>query len=166
MMWNLERIQTEHKLRDTYGLKNLRELWIAASELRRVRGVARNVLSGKDTEETGKKLVARLARYGIVKRDATVDDLLVINVESLLDRRLESVVFKRGLAKSPKQARQLIVHGFISVDGHRLRSPGHLVTADEENKVKYYKAINLDFNQKPGEAAPKPAQEQQPEAAA
>ncbi len=143
MKWNLQRIQEEHKLKEQYGLKTLKELWIAASELRRIRRTARGVLSGNISNETGDELIKRLVRYNVIKRGATLDELLVITPEALLDRRLQSVVFKRGLAKTIKQARQLITHGFISIDGMRVTSPGRLVSSTDETGMAYYKPIKV-----------------------
>lgn len=144
MMWDSARIQREHDLKEKYGLKNLRELWMLASEIRRIRKNVREVLAGRLSEDVGKNMVARLSRYNIVKSDATPDDLLVVGVESLLERRLQTIVFRRGLARSMKQARQLVAHGLISVSSRRAKSPGHLVLASEEGTIRYYKPITIE----------------------
>jgi len=146
-MWDMHRIEEEHSLREKYGLKNMREVWLAESELRRIRRKAREVLSGKESEGTGKAMIARLAKLNIIKSDAAVDDLLVIGIESLLERRLQSIVLRKGMAKSMKQARQLVTHGFIAVNGQRVTSPSYLVSADEESKITYYKPIKIDFGE-------------------
>lgn len=161
MMWNKARIESEHKMKERFGLKNIREYWMAASELRRIRRNTRAVLSGNASEKTGKEMISRLAKYDVVKPEATLDDLLVIEVERLLDRRLQSVVFRRSLAKSMAQARQLITHGFISVGGKRVTSPGYMVRRDEEGSITYYKPFKLEApvtatapGAKPAAAAP------------
>jgi small subunit ribosomal protein S4 len=143
-MWDSARIQKEHGLKEKYGLKNLRELWMLDSELRRVKQNVRNVLSGKASEETGSSIMSRLARYNVVGRDAKLDDLLVLDVESLLERRLETVVLRKGLSRTMKQARQFVAHGLITVAGRRMTSPGYLVKANEEDSVAYYKLIKLN----------------------
>ncbi len=143
MKWDLQRIKEDHKLKEQFGLKNLRELWIAQSELRRIRRITREVLSGALSNEIGDQLIKRLVRYNIVKNGTTLDDLLAITPEAILERRLQSIVFKRGLAKTIKQARQLITHGFIAIDGMRVTSPGKLISADEETKISYYKPIKI-----------------------
>lgn len=142
-MWDRIRIDEEHKLRERFGLRNLKEVWIADSELRRIKKNIREVLAGRSSEEVGKQMVARLSKYSIVRRDATFDDLLVIDVSSILARRLQTIVASKGMAKSLNQSRQLITHGFISVNGRRVTSPGYLVTADQENKIGYYKKIDI-----------------------
>lgn len=143
-MWSKERIEEEHALKKTYGLKNVKELWAAKSELRRVRSNIRKVLSMQASEAVGRETISRLAKYNIVKHDATLDSVLVINVQAFLDRRLQSMVTRRGMARTQAQARQLITHGFIAIGGRRVTSPGYLVTADDEEKIAYYKPIKID----------------------
>lgn len=142
-MWEKQRIDEEHKLKERFGLRNLKEVWIAASELRRIRRNVREVLSGKADAAVGKDIIARLSKYNIVAPSAVLDDLLVINIDSILNRRLQSIVTNKGLAKTAKQARQLITHGFIAVDGKRVTAPGYMVAAGDEDKIAYYKPIDL-----------------------
>ncbi len=158
MMWNKERIEREHGLRDHYGLSNMHELWKATTEIGKIRRNVREVRAGRVEPSVGSNIIARLVRYGVVKSGATLDDLLVVSPEAILDRRLQSIVFKKGMSKSIKQARQLIVHGFVAIDGRRADAPGYLVTRDEEGKIDYYKRINLDHQAKQGAtAAPQPS---------
>ncbi|MGC8710295.1 MAG: 30S ribosomal protein S4 [Candidatus Micrarchaeia archaeon] len=145
-MWDLHRIEEEHALVEKYGLKNLHELWNATSELRRIRRNVREVFSGRSDEEVGKELISRLAKYGIVRHDATLDDLLVIDSEAFLERRLQSIVLKKGLAKTAKQARQLVTHGFIAINGKRVTVPGYMVKPSEEGSIGYYKPFNINHN--------------------
>ncbi len=82
--------------------------------------------------------------------------MLDLKENAFLSRRLQSLVFKKGLAKSVRQARQLIVHGFIAINGKRVNRPGYLVPADEESHIGYYKAIDiagLAKHREEGEAA-------------
>jgi small subunit ribosomal protein S4 len=143
-MWNKQRIEEEHRLRDAYGLKKLEELWKATSEIRRIKRNVRQVLSGREGENVGREIIARLARYNVINSNAVLDDLLLLKPESLLERRLETIVYRRGLAKSFGQARQLITHGFIAINGRRITSPGYLVRSVEEGSISYYKKIDID----------------------
>ncbi len=153
-MWNKHRIEEEHKLAGTYGLRNLRELWKATSEIRRIRRNAREVLSGNTGADVGRQIINRLARYNVVNEDAIPDDLLVIKPESLLERRLQTLVYRKGMAKSLKQARQFITHGFIAINSRRMSSPGYLVNKAEESNISYYKAIKIE---QPVQAQEEPA---------
>ncbi len=147
IMWDSGRIEREHDIKEKYGLRNLRELWTAATEVSRIKRNAREVLSTRVKESVGKEMIERLARYSIVGKDAKIDDLLEVTTESILNRRLQSVVFRNGLAKTQKQARQLITHGFISINGRKVKSPGYLVKASEETMIGYYKPIDLNPEQ-------------------
>lgn len=165
IMWDRNRIAREHDLKEKFGLRNLRELWTATTEVTRIRKNARDVLSNRASEKVGRDIISRLSRYNIVAKDAKIDDLLSVTPESILNRRLQSLVFRAGLAKTPKQARQLITHGFISVSGRKVKSPGYLVEAVEESMIGYYKPINL--NQEKHEASPEQLQgREQPKAEA
>lgn len=54
------------------------------------------------------------------------------NLLNLLERRLDNVVYRMKLAVSRTQARQIIVHGHIMVNGHRVYSPSYLVEVNDE----------------------------------
>jgi small subunit ribosomal protein S4 len=149
LMWDKQRIESEHKLKERYGLRNLKEVWQAASELRRIRRNVREVLSGRAGEEVGKEIIARLAKYNVVSASATLDDLLVIDLDAMLNRRLQSVVVTKGMARSMRQARQLITHGFISVNSKRVTTPGYMVSLNEESRIGYYKPIKITSEQQP-----------------
>jgi len=143
--WNLERIKNDTELIEQYGLKNMKELWKAQSELSRIRGNARELLSGSSSQFEGAKsqIVNRLSRLGVVNSNAALDALLDLKPSALLERRLQTVVFRKGLARSIKQARQLTVHGFISINGKRVNKPGFIVDSQLEKFVGYYKPISI-----------------------
>lgn len=149
-VWDTARIIEEQKLLEEYGLKSMHELWIVKQELKKIRREARRLLSlGERGKEEAKPLLARLARLGLGNENNTLDNLLSLKVQDVLDRRLESQVFKKGLAKSMKQSRQIIVHGFIAVNGKRVCAPSYLVPASEEKMISYYKPIDLNREQTP-----------------
>jgi len=145
-VWSKERIEEESKLIEEYGLKNMREVWIAQKEVRKIRREARKLLSlGEKGAEEARPLVAKCARLGYVKDgSAGLDALLALGVRDVLDRRLETRVIKRGLARSIAQGRQLIAHGFISVAGRKVSAPGYIVPVSEEQTITYFKAIDLN----------------------
>jgi small subunit ribosomal protein S4 len=147
-MWNLERIKEDNSLKEEYGLKNMRELWMIKTELSKLRNLVRAMLSGasKQTESTKTDIIAKLSKYGIASSTATLDDLLDLRVNAFLDRRLQTVVFKKGLAKTIKQSRQLITHGFISIDGKKITKPGYRVSISEEQLIGYYKPIDINIS--------------------
>ncbi|MGC8572170.1 MAG: 30S ribosomal protein S4 [Candidatus Micrarchaeia archaeon] len=148
-MWDLERIKEDNSLKDKYGLKNMRELWMIQTEVSKLRNTVRKLLSGSEPKSDKIKadIITKLSKYGIVSGDATLDTLLDLKVDSFLDRRLQTIVFKKGLAKTIKQARQLIVHGYIAIDGKRVTIPSYRVPLSEEQLISYYKPINLNLEE-------------------
>ncbi|MEM3031203.1 MAG: 30S ribosomal protein S4 [Candidatus Micrarchaeia archaeon] len=143
-LWDAQRIQEEQKLLEEYGLRSMRELWVVKQELKRIRREARALLSlGEQGRVKSKELLDKVRRYGFAKEDTSLEGLLSLGIRDILERRLETRVFKKGLARSMKQARQLIVHGLISVGGRRVSAPSYLVPAGEEESISYYKPINL-----------------------
>lgn len=143
-MWNLERIGSDNSLKKEYGLKNMKEIWKVQSTVSRIRGNARELLSGNVRNPSIEKdMISNLSKLGIVTEQQTVNDILELKEALFLNRRLQSIVFRKGLARSMKQARQLIVHGFIAVNGKRVNKPGYMVSVSEENSITYYKQIDV-----------------------
>lgn len=138
--WRKDRLQEESRLIGLYGLRNKRELWKAATIIRYYRHRARALLAApqevRELEE--KALINRLVKLGLLKEGAKLDDVLNLRVEDLLERRLQTIVYRKGLARSIYEARQLVVHGHIAIGGRRIRSPGYIVSIDEEPLIGYY----------------------------
>jgi small subunit ribosomal protein S4 len=142
--WNLERIKADRTLINEFGLKNHKELWQVQSEVSRIRRNVRELLSiGSGSDDVKEKIIGRLTKLGIASSTTTLDNLLDLKENDLLNRRLQTVVFRKGLAKTIKQARQLTVHGFIAIDGRKVNRPGYLVDADIEKRITYYKTIDI-----------------------
>jgi len=143
--WEKTRIENETRLVIEYGLRNKREVWKAQAHLRRYRKAARSLLAlgssmaDKDLYETKREeLISHLQRSGLLGPDAGIDDVLSLKVQTQIERRLQTIVYRKGLARSPKQARQLITHGHIAVGSRRVNIPGYLVTRTDESQVSYY----------------------------
>lgn len=135
--WNKPRIESEKALMIDYGLRKKMELWKAESMLSEFRGRARNLQALKnETEE--KHLIGKLVKLGLLKEEASLDDVLALETTDLLNRRLQTIVHKKGFANSADQARQFIVHGHIAVDGIKARWPSTLVSLAREEKISYY----------------------------
>lgn len=138
-------MERETRLREKYGLKNKREIWKAETELRNYRRKARELLASlggagetpPSVERESDQLLAKLRRIGLLSEGGELGDVLTLNVEDLLDRRLQTAVYRQGLAQTPKQARQFVVHGHISIDGKVTTIPSYTVDREEENTVSY-----------------------------
>ena len=146
--WQGPRIKEEDEYVRKYGLRNKRELWRAQTYLRTVRGQARTLLPGilrgeAQAQKEADQILARLNRLGLLEGNARLDDVLALKVDAVLGRRLQTVVYRKGLARSPKQARQFILHGHVSISGRRVNVPGHLVLRAEEPAVEWAPASQL-----------------------
>lgn len=140
--WDKERIESEKKLKETYGLRRKNEIWRAESILRNYRRIARQLAANTDVENQ-KIIIDKLHKLGLIQANSTLDDILALQTESLLDRRLQTVVVRKGLANTLKQARQYIVHGHIALDGRRNRWPSTIVKLEEEASVSFYPSSNV-----------------------
>ena len=135
-----ERIADESNLVGRYGLKNKEELWRAQSELRSYRREARKLLGraeGEGAADEADEFLARLQRYGILDEQDALDDVLSLDVTDVLERRLQTIAYRKGLGNTPKQARQFITHGHIVVDGSRVSIPSASVDVDEEDTISF-----------------------------
>jgi len=147
MLWEVERLKTEKTLKKEYGLKNMRELWIALAKLKKFRREARRLLSVTEQERVldSSKILTKLEKIGILKKGAALDDVLSLSVRDVLERRLQTIVLRKGLAKTMQQSRQLITHGFIAIDSRKVSAPGYTVNSDEESILTYAKKIDLEI---------------------
>ncbi|MEM5844373.1 MAG: 30S ribosomal protein S4 [Candidatus Aenigmatarchaeota archaeon] len=132
--WDKERLERERKIMKDYGLKRKRELWRAEAILRKYRRIARDLAAKKDKKKE-KELIEKLNRLGLLDEKASLDDVLSLTVENILERRLQTIVFRKGLANTIKHARQLIVHGHVFIDRRKVPYPGYIVRRGEEEKI-------------------------------
>jgi small subunit ribosomal protein S4 len=141
--WQGERIKAEQEIVRQYGLKNKTEVWKAQTILRNFRRQSRELQARVRTGEAQAKteaenLLAKCARMGMLPvTGATLNDILALTDVKIFERRLQTIVYRMGLTNSMKQARQMIVHGHIYMNGHRVTVPGHIVTRLEESSIEY-----------------------------
>ncbi|WP_435153471.1 30S ribosomal protein S4 [Haladaptatus sp. DFWS20] len=134
-----ERIGEERGLMDRYGLKNKEELWRAQSELRNFRREARRLLGNITGDESaeGEEFLSRLKRIGVLDDGDELGDVLLLEITDVLERRLQTVAYRKGLANTPQQARQFITHGHVTVDDRRVSIPSYKVEIVEEGSVAF-----------------------------
>ncbi len=135
--WEKERMDYEDQLLRKYGLRRKREIWKAQTILRTFRTQARLLLTktGKQAELETRQLFERLQKFGLVGENPTLDDVLSLTVEKVIERFLQWVVYQKGLARTPRHARQLIVHGHVQIGNRRVRSPTYMVPVSEEGLI-------------------------------
>ncbi|MCL5438056.1 MAG: 30S ribosomal protein S4 [Candidatus Thermoplasmatota archaeon] len=140
--WEKNRIDSEKIILEKYGLKNKRELWKSQSILENYRTQARDLQAKLRTENPSAEkqfslLINKLNRYSILSGGANLDDVLSLNIENVLERRLQTVVYNRKLSGTVKQARQLITHGHIILNGRRVTIPGLIVERALEDTIAF-----------------------------
>jgi small subunit ribosomal protein S4 len=144
--WRTDIMHEELKLLGEYGLRNKHELWRHETMLSTLRGTARSLV-GQTSEQRMRmenELLARLKKLGVLDETAVLDDVLDLAVEDILERRFQTIVFRKGLAKTVQQARQLINHGHVTIGNRRVTAPGYIVPKLEEPHIAY--ASKSSFN--------------------
>ena len=172
-LWEEDRIKHDKALKIEYGLKNMAELWRATAELKKYRREARRLLALTEEERKAdsEKILTKLAKTGILKKGSDVNDILSLEVRSILERRLQTIVTRKGLARTMKQSRQLITHGYIGMGGRRINRPGIMIDIADEAKIAHTHPIDISVRDEEVEEkvkateAPKPEGAPKPEAA-
>ncbi len=137
--WRKDILDEELKLLGTYGLRNKHELWRHETSLSKFRGIARSLI-GRQPDERMKmenELLTRLKKLGILQETAVLDDVLDLSKEDILERRLQTLVFRKNLTKTIHQSRQMITHGHITLNNRRVTVPGYIVSREEEKSLSY-----------------------------
>ena len=134
---NYDLMMDELKTLGTFGLKTKKELWKTQTELSRVRLQARSLLALRQEERERKEpvLIQSLSKIGLVDQNSTLDDVLNLQVNDLLSRRLQTMAQRKLFFKTPYQARQAIVHGHVMIGDSVVTIPSYIVKTEEETKI-------------------------------
>ncbi len=144
--WQASRIAAERPLMQEYGLKNKKEIYKSQSLLRKFTHQAKllSTIKNEHQERERQQLINKLVKLGLLEKGKDREDVLGLNLRKILDRRLQTLIVKKGLARTARQARQLISHGHIIINGQKINVPGYLVSVSEEDKINYLQ--NSSFN--------------------
>jgi len=137
-----ERLDAELKMIGLYGLKNKKEIWRVRLALAKIRSTARTLLTKDEKDPSrifeGQALMRRMIRYGILDEDKQrLDYVLSLSIENFMDRRLQTLVFKRALAKSIHHARVLIRQRHIRVGRQIVNVPSFMVRVESEPHLEF-----------------------------
>ena len=159
--WDATRLGEESKVVERFGLKTKREIYRAQQQIRTFRQSARKLLSmtPQEAEKRKAELMHKLSHLGLLEVTATLDDVLGLKDVDIMNRRLQTLVQHKGFAKTVKQARQMIVHGKILIDGKRKTSPSMLVAKDLEGKIESTMKLPEPTTPAPTKVAAAPAVE-------
>ena len=149
--WEKERIVEEKALLEEYGLKNKKEIWKSHSLLKNFTTQAKNLIAdnSKQGELEKKQMLAKATSLGLISPGSTIEDVLSISNRDILDRRIQTILVKKGLARTMKQARQFITHGHVTISGRMITSPSHLLSISDENNLVFSSSSSLSDENHP-----------------
>jgi len=137
-----ERLDAELKLVGEYGLKNKREVWRVRYTLAKCRKRARALLTldEKDPKRIfgGTAMLRRLYRIGVLDdTKKKLDYVLSLKIHDFLERRLQTIVFKKNMATSIHHARVLIRQRHIRVGKQVVNVPSFIVRVDSQQHIAF-----------------------------
>ncbi|CAF1858818.1 BnaC04g31840D [Brassica napus] len=137
-----ERLDAELKLVGEYGLRCKRELWRVQYTLSRIRNAARELLTLDEKNPRrifqGEALLRRMNKNGLLDESQNkLDYVLALTVENFLERRLQTIVFKSGMAKSIHHARVLIRQRHIRVGRQLVNIPSFMVKVESQKHIDF-----------------------------
>ncbi len=142
------RIQEEAKIKEEFGLKNKKEIWKADAKIKSIREKAKKLISGEEREKMA--FFEKLKKMGF--KVNSISDVLSLDKRDYLRRRLQTVLVSKGIARSPKSARQLITHKKVLIGENNINSPSYMVPVDLENKISLKKSKKKKVTEKIVEA--------------
>jgi len=158
--WNKTAIEEQRKVRKENGLKNRREILRVSSFLRKYKKLAKKLV-GRQTEQGEKEkqqIMGKLFRLGLLKPGAILDDILGLQLNDIMDRRLQSIVYRKGFARTMSQARQFITHRHVLVGENEITTPTYLVSLEEEAQIRFKENSTLASEEHPERARVQKAQ--------
>ncbi len=146
--WQKDRIGVEKGILKLYGLRRKYEIWKTNSMLKKFLHRAKSIIAEKTLQSDieKKQLVNRLYLLGLLKKDSKIEDILNLTLKNVLERRLQTLVYRKNMAKTILQARQFITHEHIAVGNKKITTPSYLVTIEEEPKIRLVGPVQLSNN--------------------
>lgn len=125
------RIKEENELQKKYALKNKKEVWKTQAKVDYFRHRAKDLANAEPEEQ--ELFFAKLRALGLNTK--TTADVLGLQIESLLSRRLPTILVAKKLATTPQQARQMVSHKRVMIEGRAVNIPSYIVPVAEESKI-------------------------------
>ncbi|MCJ7760667.1 30S ribosomal protein S4 [Candidatus Bathyarchaeota archaeon] len=137
--WSKAQLDAELRLVGEYGLRNKKELRRHQADLSKYWKRARELqaLPAEDRMKPQDELLSKMQSQGLIPEGGNIDNVLDLKIGNILDRRLQTCVYRLNLSRTPQQARQLISHGHIAVGNRKVTSPSYITKREEESEVKY-----------------------------
>ena len=154
--WNKKAIDEDKGLKREYGLRTKREILIATSFLKKYKNLAKKLIARKTVqgEKEKEQVLQKLQELGLLSDGANLDQILSLEVKDILERRLQSIIFRKGLARTASQARQFIVHRHVMVGEKEITAPSYLTTLKEESSIMFKGKSSLSKEDHPERVNP------------
>jgi small subunit ribosomal protein S4 len=143
--WEGPRIEEEKVLVKEYGLTTKQEIWKMQSLLKSYKDQTKKLIAqhNEQAEKEMQLLMKKLQNLNLVSAEGTTDNILGLSIKDIMERRLQTLVFRNKLSRSMKQARQFVLHGHIMVNGKSITSPSHLVSVADSTKIQFVQSSSL-----------------------
>ena len=143
--WQKERILAEKEIIKKYGLRRKYEIWKMDSMLKKFLHRAKTMIGERSSQSEieKKELMGRLCLLGLLKKDSKIEDILNLTLKDVLERRLQTLVFRKQISKTMLQARGFITHRHITVGDKKITTPSYLVSIEEEPQIKLIHDIKV-----------------------
>lgn len=137
--WNKINIDAEKIIKREYGLRNKKEILIANSFLKKYKNISKKLVVTKTEQAEKEKIqvLTKLQKLGLLPIGSPLDQILGLEPKDILERRLQSIVFRKGLAKTMNQARQFIIHRHIKIGNKEISMPSYIVSLEEESSITF-----------------------------
>ena len=143
-LYESTRIKEEDALVKKYGLKNKREIWKTLAKVNYFRSRAKDLAKSSMKEQN--VLFNKLKSIGF--KAETIADILDLKGEDILERRLPTIIVKKKMANTPFEARQLVVHKKILINGKVMDAPSYLVPVSDESSITIKKKNKVKVKEK------------------
>lgn len=149
--WKKNVIEEEKILKRDFGLNTQKEILIAKTFLKKYKNIAKRLIAQKTAQGLKEKeqILNKLQRLGFIPAGSDLDKILNLGLNDVLNRRLQSVVTKKGLARTQRQARQFIIHRHIVIGSKEITSPSYLLSVEEEAFVGFKEKSTLSSEDHP-----------------
>jgi small subunit ribosomal protein S4 len=137
--WSEKDIEENKLLKKGYGLTNRREILKAKTFLKKYKDIAKRLTAKKTAqgEKEATQVLTKLFELGILPHGSKLDTILGLEIKDVLERRLQSLVCRKGFSRTMRQARQFITHRHVKIENREITSPSYLVTLKEEALITF-----------------------------
>lgn len=137
--WQASRIEEENALMKEYGFKTKSEIWKMRTILKEFKDQVKSLSSRIDNQSRleEKQLVDRLISLGLIHYGDQMDKVLGLELKDIMARRLQTIMVKKGFARTMNQSRQFITHGHVLVNKKKITFPNFIVTLKDEAMIEF-----------------------------